>query len=65
LRERLVTEADSLGLRLLVPLPRYCTDNAAMVASAGRHRFLLGIRAGPELNAIPTWPLEKLQREND
>ncbi|MEW6486845.1 MAG: tRNA (adenosine(37)-N6)-threonylcarbamoyltransferase complex transferase subunit TsaD [Thermodesulfobacteriota bacterium] len=57
LRERLVAEASARDLALVVPRPRYCTDNAVMVASAGRHRFLLGVRGGLDLNAIPTWPL--------
>lgn len=57
LRERLAAEASARGLALVVPRPRYCTDNAVMVASAGRHRFLLGVRGGLDLNAIPTWPL--------
>jgi len=57
LRARLTEEAGRAGLRLVIPRPRYCTDNAVMVASAGRHRFLLGVRAGLDLNAVPTWPL--------
>jgi N6-L-threonylcarbamoyladenine synthase len=59
LRERFEREARGLGIRLIVPRPRYCTDNAVMVASAGRHRFLLGSRAGMDLKAVPTWPLEE------
>ncbi len=57
LRERLAEEAGRRGLRLVIPRPRLCTDNAVMVAGAGRHRFLAGVRAGLDLNAIPTWPL--------
>lgn len=60
LRERLGAETARQGLVLLVPRRRYCTDNAAMVASAGRHRYLAGERAGTDLNAVPTWPLEGL-----
>lgn len=60
LREKLSARAASLGIELLIPRPRYCTDNAAMVAAAGRHRFLLGIRASLDLNAVPTWPLEEM-----
>jgi N6-L-threonylcarbamoyladenine synthase len=60
LRERLAERAAELGLTLKIPKPRLCTDNAAMVAAAGRHRFLLGVRAGLDLNAVPTWPLEGL-----
>jgi N6-L-threonylcarbamoyladenine synthase len=60
LRERLGQKAKELGLELRIPRPRLCTDNAVMVAAAGRHRFLLGVRGGLDLNAIPTWPLEGL-----
>lgn len=60
LREKLSIRAAALGLELRIPRPRYCTDNAAMVAAAGRHRFLLGVRASLELNAVPTWPLEQM-----
>lgn len=60
LREKLSARAASLGVELRIPRPRYCTDNAAMVAAAGRHRFLLGIRASLDLNAVPTWPLEQM-----
>lgn len=60
LRERLAAKAQYLGLELRIPTPRLCTDNAVMVAAAGRHRYLLGLRAGLDLNAVPTWPLEGL-----
>jgi N6-L-threonylcarbamoyladenine synthase len=60
LRAKLSGAAAGAGLELRVPRPRYCTDNAVMVASAGRHRYLLGVRAGLDLNAVPTWPLEEL-----
>lgn len=61
LREALAARAGEMGLSLHIPRPRYCTDNAVMVACAGRHRFLLGARAGLDVNAIPTWPLEGLE----
>lgn len=35
LRQRMEEEASRRGLRLHLPLPRYCTDNAAMIAAAG------------------------------
>jgi N6-L-threonylcarbamoyladenine synthase len=60
LREKLAARAASLGVELRIPRLRYCTDNAAMVAAAGRHRFLLGVRASLDLNAVPTWPLEQM-----
>lgn len=42
-----------------VNIPRfaYCTDNAAMIASAGYFRFALGHRSGMDMDVLPTWPL--------
>ncbi|MFU8858039.1 MAG: tRNA (adenosine(37)-N6)-threonylcarbamoyltransferase complex transferase subunit TsaD [Deferrisomatales bacterium] len=57
LRQRLAEAAADGGVALVIPRPRYCTDNAVMVASAGRHRYLDGVRGGLEINAVPTWPL--------
>jgi N6-L-threonylcarbamoyladenine synthase len=45
------------GMRVFLPPPRLCTDNAAMIAVAGTHALLRGERAGPELNADPAWRL--------
>jgi N6-L-threonylcarbamoyladenine synthase len=45
------------GMKLYLPAPRLCTDNAAMIAVAGTHALLRGERAGPELSADPAWRL--------
>jgi N6-L-threonylcarbamoyladenine synthase len=45
------------GMRVYLPAPRLCTDNAAMIAVAGTHALLRGERAGPELSADPAWRL--------
>ncbi len=42
---------ESAGLELLIPPPRYCTDNAAMIALAGYYRLLHGERADFDLDA--------------
>jgi N6-L-threonylcarbamoyladenine synthase len=54
-----VTEraAEYDGMKVFLPPPRLCTDNAAMIAVAGTHAFLRGERAGTELNADPAWRL--------
>ena len=35
------------------PPIQFCTDNAAMVAMAGHHRFLGGLRSGLDLDVVP------------
>ncbi|MBM3151572.1 MAG: tRNA (adenosine(37)-N6)-threonylcarbamoyltransferase complex transferase subunit TsaD [Chloroflexi bacterium] len=40
-----------------IPAFALCTDNAAMVASAGYFRFAHGQRDGMEMDILPTWPL--------
>lgn len=35
------------------PAPIYCTDNAAMIGTAGYYEFIRGVRHGFDLNAIP------------
>ena len=41
------------GLRLFMPKPIYCTDNAAMIASRGYYRLTTGYADGLDLNAFP------------
>ena len=40
-----------------IPPLKYCTDNAAMIASAGYFRYALGHTSGLEIDELPTWPL--------
>lgn len=51
LRELLQQRAASEGLRLSLPPLAYCTDNAAMIASAGRQTLRSGYRATLDLDA--------------
>jgi N6-L-threonylcarbamoyladenine synthase len=45
---------------LYIPPLWLCTDNAAMVASAGHHRFMAGKRDGFEMDVLPNWPITEL-----
>ncbi len=45
------------GFKLYRPSPILCTDNAAMIASAGYFEFMKGVRHGWDLNAVPNLKL--------
>lgn len=45
------------GYRFFMPSPLLCTDNAAMIGTAGYYEFKKGVRHGLDLNAIPGLPL--------
>jgi N6-L-threonylcarbamoyladenine synthase len=53
LRERLTEETSRRGIRFNYPPPILCTDNGAMIATAGYYRYLAGDFAPWDLNAIP------------
>ncbi|TKB89619.1 MAG: tRNA (adenosine(37)-N6)-threonylcarbamoyltransferase complex transferase subunit TsaD [Nitrospira sp.] len=51
LRALLQQRAVSEGLQLSLPPLAYCTDNAAMIAAAGRQALLAGLRAPLDIDA--------------
>ena len=53
LRKNMQAACDAKGLQLCMPLPVYCTDNAAMIATRGYYRLGSGAEDGLELNAYP------------
>eukprot|EP00471_Norrisiella_sphaerica_P001835 CAMPEP_0184490584 /NCGR_PEP_ID=MMETSP0113_2-20130426/18255_1 /TAXON_ID=91329 /ORGANISM="Norrisiella sphaerica, Strain BC52" /LENGTH=230 /DNA_ID=CAMNT_0026874529 /DNA_START=246 /DNA_END=938 /DNA_ORIENTATION=- len=65
LRDRMRRLADEKGLKVLVPPPKRCTDNAVMVAWAGFERLRLGLFEPPiesknltqAVEIRPRWPL--------
>ena len=47
------------GIKVYMPDMKLCTDNAAMIASAGYYNFIKGKRDGLDLNAVPNLKLGK------
>jgi N6-L-threonylcarbamoyladenine synthase len=54
LREAFLGQAE---FKVNIPKFAYCTDNAAMIASAGYFRYALGHRSTLDIDVMPTWPL--------
>ena len=47
------------GVRLYMPLLKYCGDNAAMIGSQAYYEYLAGNKAGLKLNAIASMDIDK------
>ena len=62
LRETLEKECAAKGFSFYRPSPILCTDNAAMIASAGYFAYERGETAGMNLNAMPNLPLGERER---
>lgn len=59
LREAMQLACDERHLRLHMPMPIYCTDNAAMIACRGYYALMNGARDGYDLNAYPSREMGK------
>ncbi len=57
LREKMRQMCEKEGMNVIYPSPVLCTDNGAMIASAGYFSYINGERAGLDLNAVPSLPL--------
>ncbi|MCL2234999.1 MAG: tRNA (adenosine(37)-N6)-threonylcarbamoyltransferase complex transferase subunit TsaD [Defluviitaleaceae bacterium] len=57
LREALTKLCDENSIKLHIPKPIYCTDNAAMIAAAARHHFQTKSFATLNLNGNPSLTL--------
>lgn len=58
LRALLMERADREGVRLSLPPMAYCTDNAAMIASAGRQALLTGLQSHRDFDIEPALSIE-------
>lgn len=58
LRARLETAASACGYELIVPPPKLCTDNGAMIAWAGAERMAMGLIDGLGASPLARWPLD-------
>ena len=50
-----------MGVALYMPPLKLCGDNGAMIGAQGYYEYLAGTRAGQELNAFATMPIDRLQ----
>lgn len=57
LRKEMKAACRKAGLNLYYPSPVYCTDNAAMIGTAGYYEWCRGNRSGWDLNAVPNLKL--------
>ncbi|WP_420561961.1 tRNA (adenosine(37)-N6)-threonylcarbamoyltransferase complex transferase subunit TsaD [Tepidicaulis sp.] len=60
LRTRLEELCQERGAQLIVPPPKLCTDNGAMIAWAGAERLALGLSDPLDIAARARWPLTEL-----
>ncbi len=58
LRKQLASACLSAGITLVLPEKRFCTDNAAMIASEGLNQYLAGNFAPLSINARAAIPLK-------
>lgn len=59
LKRSMVQVAAEAGFTMVVPPPKLCTDNAAMIAWAGAERLALGLVDPLDFAARARWPLDE------
>ena len=57
LRDRMQQRCDAENIKLYVPPPVFCTDNAAMIALAGYYSYQQGHRSAPDTDVYSRSPL--------
>lgn len=63
LRQRFMEVAPARHLEVFFPTLDLCADNAAMLGVAGDFYLRRGDQAGLDLNALASWPLDRVGRE--
>ena len=58
IRADLKREAEKLGAVLYMPPLKLCGDNGAMIGAQAYYEYLAGVRAGQDLNAFATMPID-------
>lgn len=53
LRKHIYSACEKEGIQFYHPSPIFCTDNAAMIGTAGYYSYCKGVRHGLDLNAVP------------
>ena len=53
IRSRFMELEHTKNMKIYYPEPVLCTDNAAMIASAGYYNYINGITSTLDLNAVP------------
>lgn len=53
IRKKFQELEETKGMKIYYPEPILCTDNAAMIASAGYYNYINGITSNLDLNAVP------------
>lgn len=59
LRKKMQEACDKNNFKLFMPELKYCGDNAAMIGSQGYYEFLDGKKAGLDLNAVASMPIDE------
>ena len=62
LRHKLEVALGKEGVEVFYARQEFCTDNGAMIAYTGCQRLLAGERNAMAIDAVPRWPMDKLNR---